>query len=59
MDEIKSMLGAGMPLKRIGETAEIGRACHFLASDESGYINGHDLIIDGATSLQSYVHKDK
>jgi 3alpha(or 20beta)-hydroxysteroid dehydrogenase len=59
MDDIKSMLGAGIPLKRIGETEDIGRVCHFLASEQSGYVSGHDFVIDGAASLQTYIHKSE
>ncbi len=38
---------ADIPLKRLGTTAEIANACLFLASDESSYITGSELIIDG------------
>jgi len=57
LDDIAGMLSKGMPVGRIGKTEEIARLCFFLASDEQGYITGADVIIDGATSLQSYVHK--
>ncbi|MQF64822.1 glucose 1-dehydrogenase [SAR202 cluster bacterium AC-409-J13_OGT_754m] len=38
---------SGVPLNRIGTPAEVGYGVIFLASDESSYITGSALIIDG------------
>ena len=40
-----------IPYKRIGEAEEIGRAAVWLASDESDYITGTTLYIDGGMTL--------
>ena len=39
-----------IPLKRFGEPVEIAKAAVFLASDESSFMLGSEMIIDGGTS---------
>jgi glucose 1-dehydrogenase len=40
-----------IPYKRIGEPVEIGRAAVWLASDDSDYINGATIYVDGGMTL--------
>jgi glucose 1-dehydrogenase len=40
-----------IPYKRIGEPAEIGRVAVWLASDDSDYITGETLYVDGGMTL--------
>lgn len=46
------LLGAAsaVPLRRIGDAEDVGAAIRFLASDESRYITGHALVVDGGVS---------
>jgi len=40
-------LAGQVPLGRLGEPSEIGKAVAFLASDAASYINGIELFVDG------------
>jgi len=43
----KEVLLASTPLGRVGQPEEIGKAAVFLASDDSNFITGHTLVVDG------------
>jgi len=40
-----------IPMKRFGKAAEVAKAVLFLASDESSYVTGIDLKVDGGKSI--------
>ena len=45
--EIEQGMVAGIPLGRVGEADEIAKATVFLASDDSSFVNGAELFVDG------------
>jgi NAD(P)-dependent dehydrogenase (short-subunit alcohol dehydrogenase family) len=46
-DQIKAGLAAGVPLGRLRQPDEIANAALFLASDESRFVTGIELFVDG------------
>jgi len=50
IDEVDGMVSAmakNSPIERIGKPQEIAKVASFLASDDSSYINGIELFVDG------------
>jgi len=48
--EVKDQFVALIPMGRIGEPREIATAALFLASDDSSFITGIELFVDGGTA---------
>jgi NAD(P)-dependent dehydrogenase (short-subunit alcohol dehydrogenase family) len=46
-DDLYAKLVAGVPLGRVGQPDEIAKAVVFLASDDSSYVAGIELFVDG------------
>ena len=46
-EQRKKMISGAVPLGRLGRPDEIARAVVFLASDDSSYITGTELFVDG------------
>jgi NAD(P)-dependent dehydrogenase (short-subunit alcohol dehydrogenase family) len=48
--KLKQELAKTVPLARLGDPDEIARAVSFLASDDSSYVNGVELFVDGGVA---------
>jgi NAD(P)-dependent dehydrogenase (short-subunit alcohol dehydrogenase family) len=47
IEEFKKSIVATVPLGRMGSADEIAKAAVFLASDDSSYVTGIELFVDG------------
>jgi NAD(P)-dependent dehydrogenase (short-subunit alcohol dehydrogenase family) len=48
----EELLAKRMPLRRLGEPDDIGKAALFFASDLSSWITGHTLVVDGGALVR-------
>ena len=46
-EAMKAGMAKNQPIPRAGTVDDIANAAVFLASDESSFVNGHDLVVDG------------
>jgi 3-oxoacyl-[acyl-carrier protein] reductase len=46
-DDVKQKLAEQIPLNRLGEAADVAKTALFLCSDDSSYITGQILSVNG------------
>jgi len=51
LEGIFALFTKDVPLRRVATTDEIGGICSYLASDDSSYMTGVVLPIDGGTAI--------
>ena len=49
-DQDKAVMVASVPLGRLGTPGDLGKAAVFLASDDSAYVSGIELFVDGGAA---------
>lgn len=54
--KVRATRGSGVPLRCLGEAADIAEAVLFLDSDGAKYISGHELVVDGGVSISVMAH---
>lgn len=52
--DLERIAGLANPMKRAGRPDEVANLILFLSSNESSYLTGHNIFVDGANNLQEY-----
>lgn len=52
VEEAAKSLGPAHPIGRMADPIDIAKTVRFLASDESGYMHGSELVVDGGFTAQ-------
>ncbi len=50
-DQVRSFMEQNTPYKRLGKPEDIANAAVFLASDESNFVHGQNLVVDGGWTI--------
>ena len=59
IDDALRLEGRLSPMGRVGSAEEVAKVIAFLLSDESSYINGAGVPIDGGTIARCYSYDDE
>jgi 3-oxoacyl-[acyl-carrier protein] reductase len=50
-DEVRSSYGKAIPLGKMGSPEDVAKLCMFLASEDSAYITGQTIAVDGGLTM--------
>jgi NAD(P)-dependent dehydrogenase (short-subunit alcohol dehydrogenase family) len=50
LEQFKTSFVSTIPLGRVGSPDEVAKAASFLASDDSSYVTGIELFVDGGVA---------
>jgi 3-oxoacyl-[acyl-carrier protein] reductase len=50
-DEVRAEYGKAIPLGKMGSPDDVARLCKFLASEDSSYITGQTIAVDGGLTM--------
>ncbi|RXJ87361.1 enoyl-ACP reductase [Arcobacter sp. CECT 8985] len=51
-EEVRDKTAELSPLNRMGQPTDLASACYFLCTQESSWVTGHTLIVDGGTTFK-------
>ncbi|AXX92817.1 7-alpha-hydroxysteroid dehydrogenase [Malaciobacter molluscorum LMG 25693] len=51
-EEVRDRTAELSPLNRMGQPTDLASACYFLCTQESSWVTGHTLIVDGGTTFK-------
>lgn len=50
-DELSATFAAATPLRRVGQSADVGDVAVWLASDEARFVTGQNIVVDGGYTI--------
>ena len=55
IDEVRNELESGIPIKRLGNPKELGVLCKYLADENSTFLTGQHITLDGGITCSNFI----